>query len=114
MRRIVCVIGLVLASVSVTAQSTICDADCVVSVGQQFVAFVEADPAITDYGLFANGQSTGIVPSIVNGLVEFAHPGYTETGTVSLVVMARSGGVTFQYSDALSLTVVRRKIKIRR
>jgi hypothetical protein len=78
------------------------------------VAYTDLDPAVDGYALLVNGQPSEVVPSLVNGVVEFAHQGFATVGDVSLVVRAQRNGVTFDYTDPFTLSVVRRKIKIRR
>jgi hypothetical protein len=109
--------GLLLALLCVlpVGAETVCESGCMVAVGEPFVAFAEHDPGVSGYALYVNEQPSGIAPVLANGFVEFHHPGFSTVANVTLVIYAHAGTPTqFQYTDAMSLSVTRRKLKVRR
>lgn len=105
------VIGL---GVSGQSQPAECAVDCLVSVGQPFIAFTESDATVDEYMLFINGQQSLIKPTFVDGYVEFAHPGFSTIGTMSVVIRARDVTTVFDYTNILPISVVKRRIRIQR
>ena len=112
------VVVLVLAIPTILLSQTggqVCeDPTCEVRFAQPFVAFTERDADAFNYQLFIDGQPSGLVPTEINGLVEFAHAGFAAVGTHTLVIHAQTSAGTGPITDAVTLNVVRRKVKIRR
>lgn len=105
------------APVTLVAQTggQVCEAaTCEVRVAQPFVAFTERDADAFNYQLFIDGQPSGLPSTEVNGLVEFAHPGFPAIGTHTLAIYAETSAGFGQITDPVTVPVVRRKTKLRR
>src|SRR5687767_2069208 len=115
MRKFILAALIVLMGATVTAQGTVCESNCQVNVGAPFVAFTEHDATNVGYVLVVDGVNFNGGATIVNGLVEFNHPGFPDTGSHTLLIRAQTGGgFLVNYTDTTTISVVRRKIKIRR
>jgi hypothetical protein len=113
-KRYLVLVVLLLSLVPTLSAQTVCESNCVVAVGQSFIAFTEHDPEIWNYQLFINGQPSGVNASFMNGFVEFYHPGFSQNTNLVLVIYAQTQTGQIQYTDSLNVSVSRRKIRIRK
>lgn len=109
---LVIVVAALLLMGTARAQQPVCEANCVVRVGQPFVAFTEAESGAS-YRLYINNVLQTTPFSLVPPNVEFAFPAGLAAGSYSLVLeLVLSSGAVVR-TDPLSLTVQRRKAKVR-
>jgi hypothetical protein len=119
MKKLILVLMLLAGGATLEAQGgqpAVCESSvCEVSVGAPFVAFTEHDPTAFNYTLIVDGQVYQSGATLVNGLVEFSHPGFPVAGNHSVLIRAQtSGGFIVDFTDTVTVSVVKRKLKIRR
>jgi hypothetical protein len=114
LRLIALLVGVWLLSGAPVFAQTDCAVNCSVSVGQPFTAFTEALPSGTNYALAVDGVMTGLAGRLVNGLIEFDHPGFTTKSTHVLEIRVLANGQWIALTEPLSLSVSKRPMHIRK
>ncbi len=110
--RLALLVGLWLFAATPT-QGAECSSNCSVSVGQRFVALTDVLADGTSYQLAVDGVATSLQGRIVNGLIEFDHPGFTTKGVRALEIRVLVNGQWVVLTEITTVSVTRRPIKIR-
>lgn len=104
-----------LAVVAALQTLTVCEVNCQVRIGSPFVAFTEAEPTATGYRMIVNGVArTDVNAQVANGFIEFTFAqGLPTAGSYSLVIQIVMPGGTVLSTDPNTLTVVKRKVRVK-